>query len=79
MTIAETIEEICGGLVSGISYIGSGLATGVKEFITSLLYTTSGDTTELSSFVVFVVVSASIALAVGITTKIFNWIQNLGA
>lgn len=79
MTIAQTIEEICEGLVSGIGGIGGGLATGVKDFVTGLLYTTDGTTTQLSSFVVFVVVSASIALAIGITTKIFNWIQNLGA
>ena len=79
MSIADTISAICGGLVSGITDIGTGIASGVKEFVTGLMYDTSGSTTTLSSFMVVVVVFASVALAVGITTLIFNWIKNLGA
>lgn len=78
MTIAETVREICEGLVSGITYIGTGIASGVKSFVTGLMYEGTGESAHLSSFMAFVVITGSVALAVGLTTLIFNWIKNLG-
>lgn len=79
MTIAQTVQAICEGLVSGIASIATGIASGVKDFVTGLMYTTSGNTTELSSFMAVVVVFGAVALAIAITTLVFNWIKNLGA
>lgn len=79
MTIAQTVQAICEGLVSGISSIATGIATGVKGFVTGLLYEGTGENQALSSFMSIVVVFGAVALAVAITTLVFNWIKNLGA
>lgn len=77
MSLGDTVQAICEGLVSGIQYIASGVASGVKAFVTALIY--NDEQTALSSFMSIIVVFGAVALAIAITTLVFNWIKNLGA
>lgn len=78
MTGTEIVSEIVEILVAGITELGAGIGSGVSSFVTALAFTTSGDTTTLSVYFIMVCVFGAIALAVGLTTLIFNWLSNLG-
>lgn len=78
MSGTDIVQQIVGILVSGITQLGSGLGTGINNFVTSLAFTGTGSGQQLSVYFVMVCVFGGIALAVGLTTKIFNWLQNLG-
>ena len=77
MSITDLVEEIVGGLTSGIVDFGEGFASGIKSFLGNLLFDSSGSTTTTSNFTKVLVVGGSIALAVGATTLIFHFIQHL--
>ena len=77
MSIADLVEEIVGGLTSGLIDFGTGFASGIKSFVSNLLFDTSGSTTTTSSFTKVLVVGGSVALSVGATTLIFHFIQHL--
>lgn len=82
MTGSNVVTEIVNILVSGITQLGTGIGSGVANFIQSLAFTTTGSgenaTTEMSVFFVLIVVFAGVALAIGLTTKLFNWLSSLG-
>lgn len=67
-------------LVGGISELAKGIGTGVNGFVKDLLLVTesNGTVTGLSTFGGVVAIFGGIALAVGITTLIFNWIRSIG-
>lgn len=79
---ANIVTEIVEILVAGITQLGSGIGSGVANFIQSLAFTTTGEgssaTTTMSVFFVLIVVFAGVALAIGLTTKLFNWLSSLG-
>ena len=72
------VEQIVSILVAGITQLGSGIGAGVSNFVTALAFTGTGSDQTLSIYFVMVCVFGGIALAVGLTTKIFNWLSNLG-
>lgn len=78
MTGVAIVGEIVDILVSGLADLGAGIGAGVSGFVQNLAFTTSGGTTTLSVFLVMICVFGAIALAVGLTTKIFNWLSSLG-
>lgn len=82
MSGTSIVTEIVGILVAGIQQLGAGIGAGISNFVQSLAFTTTGEgssaTTNMSVFLVMVCVFAAIALAVGLTRLIFNWLQNLG-
>lgn len=74
MSGVDVVTDIVGILVSGLSSLASGLGTGISAFATALAFQDGA----LSPYFILVVVFAGVALAVGLTTKIFNWLSNLG-
>lgn len=78
MTGVEIVQEIVEILVSGITQLGQGLGEGISSFVTALAFTGTGENQQLSVYFIMVCVFGGIALAVGLTTKIFNWLSNLG-
>lgn len=78
MTGTEIVTEIVDILVSGITQLGTGIGTGVANFAQSLAFTGTGENQELSVYFVLVIVFAGVALAIGLTTLIFNWLSSLG-
>lgn len=67
-------------LVGGISGIASGIGDGVNGFVTDLFLTvgTGGEIEGLSTFGGVVAVFGGVALAIGLTTLVFNWIRSIG-
>ena len=67
-------------LVGGISELAKGIGSGVNGFVKDLFLVTgeNGSITGLSTFGGVVAIFGGIALAVGITTLIFNWIRSIG-
>ena len=67
-------------LVSGISEMAQGIGAGLKSAVEAMFLTTDaqGAVTGLSTFGGVVAIFGGIALAVGFTTLIFHWLQNIG-
>lgn len=82
MSGVEVVQEIVDILVAGITNLGTGIASGVANFAQSLAFTTVGTGSdahqELSIYFVLVLVFAGVALAIGLTRLIFNWLSSLG-
>lgn len=74
--LTQIIEILTGGLTS----FGSGLGSGIQSIVQALFVSVDGTsgTQSLTIFGTLVVVFAGIALAVGITRRIFNWVITLG-
>lgn len=71
------VEKLVQILVSGITGMGTGIGAGVNNFVTALAIDTSGETAQLSIFLGFVGAFAAIALAVGLTRRVFGWLETL--
>lgn len=74
--LTEFIGLIGGGITSLAKAVGSGLNTAVKEMF--LTVNETGTVTGLSTFGGIIAVFAGVALAIGLTTKIFMFITSLG-
>ena len=74
--LTEFIELIGGGITSLAHSIGSGLNAAVKDMF--LAVGENGSITGLSTFGGIIAVFAGIALAIGLTTRIFMFITSLG-
>ena len=72
--LTDFIELLTGGIVS----LGSGIAEGTNAMVTDLFLTTTESGTTLSTFGGVLAIFAGIALSIGFTTLIFNWISSLG-
>lgn len=66
-------------LVGGITSLASGIGSGVNQFVQDLfLRMNDGQVVGLSTFGGVTAIFGGIALAVGLTTLIFNWIKSIG-
>lgn len=77
--MASILTEMISLLTGGITGMATGIGTGVQSLVTNLFLTTSGDTQVLSVFGSVICIFGGIALAVGLSRLIFNWIKSLGA
>lgn len=78
MSGTDIVTQIVQILVAGITQLGQGIGTGISSFVEALAFTGTGESRQMSVYFVMVCVFGGIALAVGLTTKIFNWLSNLG-
>lgn len=67
-------------LIGGLSELGTGIGSGINSFVQNLFLTVSNDgaVTGLSTFGGVVAIFGGIALAIGLTTLVFNWIRSIG-
>lgn len=73
------LSEFTSTLVGGITSIASGIGEGVNQYVEDLFFRMNGDVIEgLSTFGGTVAIFGGVALAVGLTTLIFNWIRSIG-
>lgn len=73
------LQEIIELLVGGISGMAKGLGTGINQYVSDLFIKTSeAGAQSLSTFGGMVAIFGGIALAVGITRRLFNWLISLG-
>lgn len=79
MDILTAIIEI---LVGGFTQMAQGIGSGLNEFVTSVFLQQSGTgeaaTWGLSLFGTLIVVFAGIALAIGLSRWIVNWLTSFG-
>lgn len=78
--MSAVLTEFIGLLVGGISELAGGIGTGIQQYVTDLFLTTgeNGAVEGLSTFGGVVAIFGGIALAVGLTTLIFNWVRSIG-
>lgn len=78
--MSAVLTEFIGLLVGGISEMATGIGSGIQQYVTDLFLTTSetGAVQGLSTFGGVVAIFGGIALAVGLTTLIFNWVRSIG-
>ncbi len=77
--MAQLLNQIVELLVGGITGMATGLGKGINQYVTDLfIVTAEGGAMFLSSFGGMVAIFGGIALAVGITRRIFNWLISLG-
>ncbi len=77
--MSNVLKEIIDLLVGGISGMATGLAQGINTYVSDLFIKTGeGGAQSLSTFGGMVAIFGGIALAVGITRRIFSWLVSLG-
>lgn len=78
--MATVLSEFVQILVGGIVQLATGIATGVSQMAQALFLEVSeqGAVTGLSMFGGIVAIFAGLALATGITTRVYTWITSLG-
>lgn len=81
--MATVLQEFVNILVGGISSLAQGIASGIVEMAKALFleYTESQGVvtvTGLSIFGGLVAIFAGLALAIGITTRVYTWVTSLG-
>lgn len=79
-TMGDILSEFINLLVGGIKDLATGVGSGVNGFVKDLFLEvdSTGAISGLSTFGGIVAIFGGIALAVGITTLIFNWIRSIG-
>lgn len=79
VTMGDILTEFLSILVGGITTVAEGVAAGVVAMAKALfLEYTEGTLVGLSVFGGIVAIFAGIALAIGITTKVYIWVTSLG-
>lgn len=76
--MGEVLTEFIGLLVGGITEMGTGIGAGANATITSMFLETTETGTALSTLGGVVAIFGGIALAVGFTYLIFNWVTSIG-
>lgn len=79
-TMGDILSDFIQLLVGGIKDLATGVGSGVNGFVKDLFLEvdSTGVISGLSTFGGIVAIFGGIALAVGITTLIFNWIRSIG-
>lgn len=79
-TMGDILSEFIQLLVGGIKDLATGVGSGVNGFVKDLFLEvdSTGAISGLSTFGGIVAIFGGIALAVGITTLIFNWVRSIG-
>lgn len=73
------LEEMVAVLVGGITGIATGIGSGLNDLVQSIFLTTSeGGEQSLSVYGTVILVFAGVALAIGISKLVVNWLTSLG-
>lgn len=78
MTGTAIVQEIVSILVSGLKSFATGIGGGIQSMVNGMFFTTTGDTTTLSVYAILVLCFAGVALTIGLSRLIFNWLGSLG-
>lgn len=77
--MSNVLTEIIGLLTDGITGIAEGIGGGLQNLVTEIFLTTGeGGVQSLSIFGGVIVIFAGIALAVGLSRLVVNWVTSLG-
>lgn len=78
MVGTEIVTQIIAILTAGLQGIATGIGGGLKALVDNIFFTTSGETTTMSTFGIMVVVFAGISLAIGLSRLVVRWLSSLG-
>ena len=76
--MGSILTEIISLLTSGITEMATGIGSGLGALATSIFLDTSGDTQTLSVFGGLIIIFAGVALAIGLSRWVVNWLTSLG-
>lgn len=76
--MVAVLNEFIALLVGGVTSMATGIAGGIAGMASALFLDSSGATPVLSTFGGIMGIFAGLALAVGITTRVFLWVTSLG-
>ena len=76
--MSAVLQEIITLLTSGITQMASGIGSGLKALVTDIFLDTTGNSTALSTFGGVIVIFGAIALAIGLSKFIVNWLTSWG-
>lgn len=76
--MVAVLNEFIALLVGGVSSMATGIAGGIAGMASALFLDTSGASPVLSTFGGILGIFAGTSLAIGLTTRVFIWISNLG-
>lgn len=76
--MTELLTEIISLLTSGLTQMATGIGSGLQALVSNIFLDTTGDGTTLSTFGGLIIVFAGIALAIGLSRYVVNWVTSLG-
>lgn len=78
--MTAVLQEIISLLVGGITQMATGIGQGLSALANSIFLETPANSTtpQLSTFGGLIIVFAGIALAVGLSRFVVNWVTSLG-
>ena len=78
MTAEQIVSSIVSIFTSGFVGMGTGIGGGLQATTTAMAFTGTGADQALSIFFIMVCVFATIAISIGLTTRVFTWLTTLG-
>lgn len=78
MTATEIMSQVIQIITGGVVQVGAAIGEGVSALVQSIAFTGTGETQEMSTFFILVLIFAGVSLALGLARLILNWIQGLG-
>lgn len=76
--MSSVLTEIINLLTAGISGIASGIGSGLQSLVSNIFLETGQNGTTLSTFGGVIVIFGAIALAIGLSRFIVNWLTSWG-
>jgi len=76
--MSAVLTEIVQLLTSGISGIASGIGSGLQSLVSNIFLDTTGSSTALSTFGGVIVIFGALALSIGLSRFIVNWLTSWG-
>lgn len=76
--MSAVLSEIITLLTSGLTQMASGIGGGLTALVTSIFLEGEGDAMKLSVFGGVIVIFAGVALAIGLSRWVCNWVTSLG-
>lgn len=76
--MSGVLNEIITLLTAGISGMASGIGSGLQSLVSNIFLDTTGSTPVLSTFGGVIVIFGAVALAIGLSRFIVNWLTSWG-
>lgn len=74
----QIVTQIIQILVSGLTEMASGIGGGLNNLAQSIFLVQSGETWALSQFGELIIAFGAVALAVGLSRFVVNWLTSFG-
>lgn len=76
--MSGVLTEIVTLLTAGISGMASGIGQGLQSLVTNIFLDSTGSSPALSTFGGVIVIFGAVALAIGLSRFIVNWLTSWG-